>query len=304
MPTTQSKPGRTRPGRPKGWRKGGVHYSKMVRQRVGDTRALRAAIGVFKTMVVEGLEERLTPDLRAGEAFPDFGLSLDLFRRSVERALERLRTAERQCMERGHQLKVARREAEKLARKEVYPRVVLVRRLIEAQFGKETGRSVHGMAGKTLRKPRRLYGQLQYLVWTLEDGRDQLPEPLIKDFAAEREDWLLQVRPGYQRLTALLDEVTDLELHDQWARDEKGAAMRAFDAAFGEARRLVEAMFIFAGHGGTFARDLRSYAARRLLSRRAREKREARAEGRVKQTLRAAASSVAGWLGSRPRNVA
>ncbi len=91
---------------------------------------------------------------------------------------------------------------------------------------------------------------------------------------------------------------------EQAAKDEKQLAMQAFDAAYGEALRLVQATFVFAGHGNSLTRKLRSYFQRRLLIRRAREKRQARAEGRVRQTLRSAASSVLGWIDRRPRTVA
>ena len=61
----------------------------------------------------------------------------------------------------------------------------------------------------------------------------------------------------------------------------------------------MEASFAFAGVGGQLTRMLRSYSHRRLLSREARRKREARAESRVKQTLRSAAASITGWISGR-----
>ncbi len=219
-------------------------------------------------------------------------------------ALERLQAAERRYINGGLELAAVRRKSEQLARHEVYPQVVLVRRMIDAQLGREKGRSVHGMSGKTLRKARRLHGQLQYLVWALEDRRQELPDPLIESLAAERQVCLRKVKPGYERLTALLDELADLEALEQLARDDKNEAIRKFDQTYGEARRLVEASFAFAGVGGKLTRMLRSYVHRRRMIRDARRKREARAEGGVRQTLRAAAASVRGWIGGRPPQVA
>ena len=304
MASKESIPGRSRPGRPKGWRKS-LKHSKAYHQRAADAEALKSSIKVFKERVTEGLSERLTPELAEGEALPDFGLSLELVGRSVESALERLRLAELDYLELGVRCAMVRRKSDQLARQEVYPRVVSVRRLIEGQFGKEDGRRIHGMAGKTRRKPRRLHGQLMYLVWALGSAsRGELPEPLFKCVTAKREEWLREIKPGYEQLTELLDELVQLEVGEQSAQIDKNAAMQAFDDAYGEARRLVEANFIFAGLGNRLTRWLRSNVHRRLLIREARRKREARAEGRVKQTLRTAASSIKSWIGQRPKTVA
>ncbi len=291
---------RTRPGPRKGWRKG---FSKMVLRRLDDTRALAGSIEVFKARVADGLGQRLAPGLAEGEVLPDFALSLDLVGRSVEREAERLRAAERGRIERGSECAAVRRRSVKVARREVYPRVVSVRRQIDAQLGKEDGRNVHRMVGKTLRKPRRLYGQLQVLMWALEEDAE-LPPPLLAGYEKKREDWLREVEPGYRQLTELLGELESLEMLEQAAKDEKQEAMQAFDAAYGEALRLLQASFAFAGLHDTLTGRLRSYFQHRLLIRRAREKRQARAEGRIRQTLRSAASSVLGFLDRGPRNVA
>ena len=300
---TESIPGRSRPGRRKGYRKS-LKHSKGYHQRAGDAEALEASIRVFKGRVAEGLGERLAPELAEGEALPDFGLSLELVGRSVESALEHLRVSEMEYLELGVRCARVRRASDKLARQEVYPRVVSVRRLIESQFGKEEGQLIHGKAGKTRRKPRRLHGQLMVLVWALEDASSgELPEPLFQGVTAKREEWLGEIKPGYEQLTELLDELAELEALEQSAQIDKNRAMQAFDDAYSEARRLVEAHFVFAGLGNRLTRWLRSNVHRRLLAREARRKREARADGRVKQALRSAASSVKSWIG-RPKTVA
>ncbi len=178
-----------------------------------------------------------------------------------------------------------------------------------AQVGRKEGRAIHGMSGRTLRKARRLHGQLEVLVSALKADRDVCQEPPIEGMAAEgmaaeRDTWLRQIEPGYLQLSEQLAELTDLEALELLARDDRSEEIRRFDATYGETRRWVEASFAFAGVGGRLSRMLRSYRHRRLLARDARRKREARAEGRVKQTLRSAASSVAGWIGGRPRTVA
>ncbi len=295
---------RRRPGRPKGWKKSNANVSKMVLQRAADTRAVQASIEVFKSHIVAGLDTRLVPELGDGEMLPDFGLSLDLVGRSVASAFGQLQKADRRCGTLQVRCAAVRRQTEQLARQEVYPRVVSVRKLIDAQLGKADGFDVHRMQGKTLRKARRLHGQLQFLVWALEDGHSELPRPLLDGMAADRETWLGAIKPGYDRLTERLDELTDLELGVEAARDEKHEALAAFDAAYGEALRWLQATMAFAGCSGTFTAKLRAYHQRRTLAHRARQARAARAEGRLQQTLRSAASSAIGWISGRPSSAA
>ncbi|MCP5111326.1 MAG: hypothetical protein GY953_10880, partial [bacterium] len=198
MANDESTPSRRRPGRARGWRKGG-QYSKAFIERTRDTSALRSSVEVYKERVAAGLGERLAPELAEGEVMPDFGLSLELVARSVESALERLRVAETEYLDRAQDRVVTRRESDKLARRELHPRVVAVRRLIESQCGRNEGRQVHGMRGRTLRKPGRLHAQMQHLVWALEDGRGELPAPLLGSVASKREQWLGEIKPGYRR---------------------------------------------------------------------------------------------------------
>jgi hypothetical protein len=138
---------------------------------------------------------------------------------------------------------------------------------------------------------------LEYLVWVLENGNDELPAPLLEGIAAEREVWLAAIKPGYERLTELLKELLRLEKQEEGAQIARDRAMRAFDDAYGDARRMLEATFSFAGLAERLARGLRSYVERRRVIREARRKREARAEGRVTRTWRSALSSVRNWVG-------
>ncbi len=302
MTNDESTPSRRRRGRAKGWRKGG-QYSKAFIERTRDTAALRSSVDVYKEKVATGLGQRLAPELAEGEVLPDFGLSLELLARSVESALERLRVAETEYLDRATDSAVTRRKSEKLARGELHPRVVAVRRLIESQCGRKEGRQIHGMKGRTLRKPGRLHDQMRHLAWALEAGRGELPAPLLESVASKREQWLGEIKPGYQRLTRLIEEQARLQARENLAQVEKDQAIEEFDAAYGEGRRLLAANFSFAGLADKLTRLLRSYVHRRLLAREAGRKREARAEGRVRQSWRSAVTSVKDWIG-RPKNVA
>ena len=279
-------PQRRRRGRPRGR----FRYSKRVVQAADATRALAASIEVYKDDVAAGVAKRLEGELAAGEVLPDHALSLELVGRSVERELERLRARERLYLEKQTRCAATRRASDKLARGEVYGQVKSVRQLIDAQFGKKKGFEIHRMKGKTLRKPRRLHAQATELVHALQDQGWPLPEPLLEGLKADRDDWLKMIEPGTERLGELL------------ARDERNKALAAFDAAHGEALRLVEATLAFAGCSPGMLKSLRSYVERRRLARRAREKRQARAGGRLhhaRAALRTAKSSLLGWLGRR-----
>lgn len=288
---------RPRRGRPKGR----FNYSKRFLRASSATRALRASIEVYKDDVAAKVGERLAPELADGEVLPDHALSLELVGRSVERQLEHLRASERRYIEAQTRCAATRRESKEVARDEVYGQVVGVRRLIDSQFGKEAGFEIHRMKGKTLRKPRRLHVQVDELVHAL-GAETPLPEPLLEGLKVDRKVWLKQIEPGYRRLSAVLEELLHLELETQRTRIEKDAALDAFDAAYGDALRLMQATLAFAGCSPGMLKSLRAYVQRRLLARRAREKRQARAGGRLQKTraaLRTVTSSLAGWLGRR-----
>ena len=297
MANLTPEPQRPRRGRPKGR----FRYSKRVVKAAGATRALRASIEVYKDDVA-GVGERLAPGLAAGEVLPDHALSLQLVGRSVERQLERLRARERHYLETQTRCAATRRESDELARGEVYGKVKSVRQLIDAQFGKERGFEIHRMKGKTLRKPRRLHAQATFLVEALQYQGSPLPEPLLAGLKADRDDWLGMIEPGFERLGDLLDELLHRELEVVQAREERNKALEAFDAAHGEALRLVQATLAFAGCSPGMLKSLRSYVERRRLARLAREKRRARAGGRLQQAraaLATAKTSLLGWLGRR-----
>ncbi|MEM7586338.1 MAG: hypothetical protein AAF560_23300 [Acidobacteriota bacterium] len=276
----------------------------MIRQRTKDTRALLASIEVFGKRAARGLDYRLAPELADGEALPDWRLSLDLVGRSVRTSIERLRAAERTYSAWQAKCAKQRREAEKLARHEVYPRVVGVRRLIDSQLGREAAFTVHGMQGKTLRKARRLHLQLSGMVATLESGNGDADSPLLACAPSDCEAWLQEIRPSYDRLTQALERLTVLELSELSAGDDKRLAMKAFDADYGEALRLVQAAFAFAGLPAGAIEKLRAYHQRRTLKYRARKAREARAQGRLEKALRHAANTALEWIGGRPHPAA
>ena len=128
MPTTSRKRRPTRRKQPKGFKTGRGAPSLMVTHRIEDVTALRSSIDVYKAAVGERFGERLSPRLREGETLPDQGLMLDLVARSVEEALERLLDLDGRYRDRVRRCRTRRRECDEVARQEVYPRVVRLRR--------------------------------------------------------------------------------------------------------------------------------------------------------------------------------
>ena len=117
--------------------------------------------------------------------------------------------------------------------------------------------------------------------------------------ARMQSDFVAAVSHEFRTPLTALRQFTDM-LRENTSIDDERRNICYEELGSGEALRLVQANFAFAGYGDTLATKLRSYFQRRLVSRRARSKREARAEGRVKKNLR----SVAAWISRHPTNVA
>ncbi len=102
--------------------------SEMIVQRCEDTMALVASIRVYKADVAAALGEQYTPALRDGETLPDYQLNLELAGRSVQLAYDRLEEIDDTywLAKSRHAWQV--RELDRLAKKELYPLFIDVRR--------------------------------------------------------------------------------------------------------------------------------------------------------------------------------
>ncbi len=133
-----------------------TQLSEMVTRRARDTTALVASIRVYKADVAAAFRERFGPVLGPGETLPDYELALELAGRSVQRAFDRLdELDDRQFFAKSRRA-VAACEVERLAKKELYPQAVGVRRQIDDAFGRQAGAEIHGFSGRTPRTPARL----------------------------------------------------------------------------------------------------------------------------------------------------
>ncbi len=299
MPTTNRKPRRRRLKHPKGFKTGRGAPSKMVIHRIVDTKALRSSIDVYEAVIAESFDARLSARLRAGETLPDQALMLDLVARSIEAALESLVGLDRRYADRVRQCRARRRECDQVARQEVYPQVVKLRRSIDANFGKEAGLAIHGLEGKTRRKASRQRFQIERMVLLLKDRSRELPPPKVEGLTVDRDAWLRQIEPPFRKLEKLYGELLCRERQRDVARDQRNAAMTAFDAEYGEVLRFIEGAFGLGGCGRRAIQHLRPIYQRRRMGLEAKEKREARAKvprRLSRQTVRSTVSSITSWL--------
>lgn len=270
-------------------RKGGGKKSVRVRRRIKAAGRLWGAIESNEALAAEGFRRRFTAELRAGEEVPDQALALELAGRSVMRALEELNQADKtysgQCTRR-HALNKA---CISVAREEVYPELVDVRRLMDAKFGRHKARFFHRIEGRTRRKPLALYPQLDRLVDLLENPKQAMPKPRRPGVKIDRQGWLDQLKPGYLKLKAMLEQLEQEEKREKHLRDDRDWQLESFDVVYAEALAFVRSVFCLAGISEREIWHLLPDVQRRRLRGKARQEREARAEGRRKPGSGAAA---------------
>ncbi len=283
-------------------RKGYAQYSQRVERRSEMARAFCASVKTFKEAASSGFGERFAVELRAGEPVPDHALALELVARSVVSTMAVLTTAESKYVRLGSQRVSERAQSERIARRELNPGMVLLRRSIESDYGREKGAQIHGLEGKTLRKPRRVLRQARDLLDALktEDPRRPIPR-------SERAAWLRQVEPAYGRLVASIQQIERLERKEEFACAVRDLALEKFDAVYGEAFAYARTVYRLAGLGERIIAKLRPNAEHRRLIREAGQERQARAEGRRRaaiEPIRTAFRTASRWLRRWPRRVA
>ncbi len=259
-----------------------TELSEMVTRRARDTAALVASIRVHKGDVGATLGRRFAPALRSGETVPDYELSLELAGRSVQLAFDRLdELDDRHFVAKGASAQLAR-EVDRVAKQELYPQAVDVRRQIDAAFGREAGGELHGFTGRTPRSAERLRRHVERAVSRLGNRnrrlsvhRAMLGEPV------DRERWQRRLEEPLRGLVAAADELGQQQAVLNAVSDERQQAMQRFDAVYSESLRFVEATFAMAGIHGQRLKSLRPTYWRRRVARWARDKRQARSDRRL-----------------------
>ena len=282
-------------------RKGRIKQSKQVNDRIAMEGALCGTIESCKEEATVGLGGHFADDLRQGEILPDYELSLVLVARKLEAVRLRMEAADEEYCGVSTQRKELWEACEKVARKELNPKMVKLRRLIDLAFGKKEGRRIHRLEGKTLRKPRRVLGQARDMVNGLKACQRRSPKPRSPGFPVDCEAWLREVQPAYEKLAGMLQrQLPRQEAAETAACVLRDTAMEAFDVEYAKALRYVDGVFRLAGFASNRCDRLRPYGQRRKMSRWARAKREARARAkRLSQQAAHSVAKVSGWLGWR-----
>ncbi len=260
-------------------RKGVARTSDRVRRRIKAAGMLRGAIESRKPQVADGFRRRFAAELRDGEEVPDQTLALELASRSVMRALGKLDQADKvysgECIRR-QALNVA---CFSVAKEEVYPELVDVRRSIDGKFGRRNARFYHRIEGRTRRKPLALYPQLDRLVGLLRNPEQAMPKPRRPGAKVDRQGWLDQLEPGYLKLKAMLAQLEEEEKREKHLRDDRDWELECFDVVYNEALEFVRSVFCLAGIDERVIWHLLPSIQRRRLRGKARRERGARAEG-------------------------
>lgn len=261
-------------------KKGRDAGSKMFMRRVKDARAFASSIEVHAETVATAIHERLTPVLRAeGEAVPDHGMTLELVARSVQAALEALRHDHHGYVEQTARCNRLSSDCDRIARQEVYPQAVCLRRLLEAHFGKRESRVLHAFRGRIPNWRDGLREQVGHTLDLLRGAGSTLPEPTVAGARADLAGWIRLIEGPYEALIEELDELTAQNCQREALGDRRRAAMKTFDETLHESRAVAEALFSLAGCPKRFGKNMRAYYERRWLSRWARQRREARRQG-------------------------
>ena len=249
----------------------------MVIHRIKDMMELASSVKRYKEKMAAAVTERYTPRLRDGEAFPDYGLVLDLAVRDAQAALDELVELDDQVDDLAVDLDFLREDRDHVAKEVLHPRAVRVRGAIDLAFDRERGRSLHAMKGRTRRAVPHLEYQVRHALARLTDPDHELPPPRSRFSAVDREGWTRQLQGPYRRLLKLREEISRQEAELNLLGVLRKRAMDAFDAAYGEAVPLVKSVFAIAGFGTQMIKNLKPYYQRRRMSKEARKKREARA---------------------------
>ena len=210
---------------------------------------------------------------------PDQTLALELAVRSVETAIDLLVRADHAYTAQATKRWLLNEECVAVARNEVYPELVDVRRALDTRFGRDFGGKIHRIEGHTCRKPKRLFPQLARVVMALKYRR-KFPDPVRPGPPGEREHWLQQLKPGHKKLKAMLKELQQREIWEVALRQDRDFELESFDLTYGESLAFVRSVFQLSGQGQKIIWGLLPTVRRRRLKRKARQEGEARAEGR------------------------
>jgi hypothetical protein len=281
------------------YRRFGNHSIMVVdrKQAVADLAA--ALCGAQGDTASVGLEERLRAVLAEGERMPDVRLLLELLGRLVKQAGADLDGADKDRWLADMSFLNLRHDTAK-ARADLYGAAVRVRKNLVECYGAEVCRRVFGFSERTPRGAENLADEVRTLVSRLRNLEIVLPEPRLATAGDAREQWIGDLLPGLEKLERLLGEK---RLRAYRAGDEVLACRKTLescDAAYLEAARTAEALFVLAGCR-ELARRLRPSQRRLRRRRAAAAARKALAiVARVQAVMASSFQWLRGWLTRAP----
>ncbi len=189
------------------------------------------------------------------------------------------------------------REERRRAAAEFRGKLVDLRDSLRAIYGAERTRHILELEGRT---PRGFQQLALYGRWLVRRLRDvELPEPKV-ELKVDPRAWADSLEPSAKRLGMLVDRLRTGDWREQDAVHARNLSLGAFDADYVPITRLIESIYLLAGHL-QLAKKLRPHRSRRLVNRNAASgpETEIRAHARpgTGQRLLGFLSRVLHWLG-------
>jgi hypothetical protein len=251
--------------------------SVMVIRRIKDMMSLASSVEAYKRRLATAFAKRYARRLHEGEELPDYHLVLDLAVRDAAAALDHLVRLDDAADQVKNRRSGLRKERNCLVRDQLHPQAVAIRGAIDLAFGRKLGTLVHGMSGRTRRKPASLERQVRLAVHLLSSPDLEPPRRKNPRAVVDRAGWSRQLKELHQQLVSLQNEISACGAEHTGLVDQRQTAMAEFDAAYGDALRHVTTAFAMARFDARAIAHLKPYDRRRRLSQRAKKKRQARA---------------------------
>ncbi len=207
-----------------------MSLSARVLRRIEAIRDFEAFLAHHADTLGDDLEKKLEPELRSGEAMPDFALALRLFERHLHRRRQSLGLADRRLADAEASLDARRRERNAVADR-LRELFVSLRDTVSGLFG-DPGLTLTGLGGQAPRQPFELWATCRELL-----GRatrldlSKLPAR-VGDTGFEARRIAETLAPETEELGALLEAVEQKRRQLEWLRKVKSDLTKALETSY------------------------------------------------------------------------